>query len=34
MIGRKEAIRNTIDELEKEMDLLGVSGVEDRLKIY
>ena len=33
MIGRKDAIRKAADMLENEMDLLGITGVEDKLLI-
>jgi hypothetical protein len=30
MIGRKDAIRRASDMLEADMDLLGITGVEDK----
>jgi hypothetical protein len=30
MIGRKDAIRRAADLLETEMELIGITGVEDR----
>ena len=30
MIGRKDAIRKASDMLETDMDLLGITGVEDK----
>ena len=33
MIGRKEAIRKSIEDLESNMDLIGITGVEDKLNL-